>query len=537
MWGERVMRAIQQLERSTSVISSLGEVLVAISLVVGLVGCGGNGSSTGGQNPVPSITTISPKSAAAGQLAFTLDVNGSDFLPSSTVQWSGSSRSTTVVSSSHLQAQITAADLAAAGKMAVTVVNPAPGGGNSNSVFFTVAAATITFQSTRAFDGSDATDAPNSTPNIWAMNPDGSGATPLTQVTALNAGSVGPAPLSPDGSKVVFASRRALDGSDSAGSTYNVWVVNADGTNPTPLTKLTAGAFQPAWSPDGSKIVFASSGALDGSNAGNSSSNIWVMNADGSSALPLTKMTNSGADSLQPAWSPDGSKIVFGSLRALDGSDAANANNTENIWVMNADGSGSIPLTKLTAANANCYRPAWSPDSRKIAYTSTRAVDGSDAANPPNLTQNIWVVNADGSSPIAVTRLTAAYADSAGPAPWSPDGTKIVFTSRRALDGSDASDTTNSNVTDNIWVVNPDGSGATPITTFTGNATASSFSPVWWPGGSKFNFVSSRALDGSNNGNTNGTRNIWVMNADGSGVTALTKLTAAGADSLWPQQP
>jgi Tol biopolymer transport system component len=486
------------------------------------------------------VTTISPNSTAAGELAVTLNVNGSNFLSASAVEWNGSNRITTFVSSSHLQVQITAADLAAPGKVTVTVLNPAPGGGTSNTVTFTIAPDTISFQSSRAVDGSDATNAPNSTLNIWAINSNGSGAMPLTKITALNASSVGPAPLSPDGSKVVFSSARALDGSDAANtqSSENVWVANADGSGATPLTKLTFPnpcCLQPVWSPDGSKVVFISLQALDGTNAGNATANVWVMNADGSSPTPLTKLTASGAGSFQPAWSLDGSKIVFGSSRADDGSNAANTNNTENIWVMNADGSSPTPLTKLTAVGADNFRPSWSPDGSKIAFNSTRALDGSDAANAPNATWNIWVMNADGSSQVPLTKITAASASSVGPAPWSPDGTKVLFSSERALDGSDAANISNNNITSNIWVVNADGSGATPLTRLTGFASASCFGPVWWPGGNKIVFASGRALDASNS--ANGPRNIWVMNADGSSPVPLTKLTAGGTNSDFPQQP
>jgi TolB protein len=520
-------------------------VVIAAGLAARLSGCGGGSSAPPPVlNPVPSVTAISPNIAATGEPAFTLKVNGSNFLSGSVVEWNGNSRTTTFVSSIQLEAQIMAADLAAPGKVTVTVINPAPGGGTSNAVIFTVAPDTISFQSSRALDGSDATNSPNSTLNIWVINPDGSGAMPLTKLTAnLFASNIGPAPWSPDGSKVVYGSQAALDGSDGANTnfSFNVWVANADGSGATPLTKLTfAGdscCLQPVWSPVGSKIAFLSRQALDGSNAGNSSPNIWVISADGSGGVPLTKLTAGGAGSFQPAWSPDGSKIVFGSSRALDGSNAANTNSTENIWVMNADGSNATPLTKLTAVRADSFRPTWSPDGSKIAFNSTRALDGSDATNAPNSTWNIWVMKADGSSQVPLTKITAATADSVGPAPWSPDGTKVLFESERALDGSDATDISNSNLTWNIWVVNSDGSGATPLTKLTGFASAASHEPVWWPGGGKILFASGRALDGSNAANTNGTRNIWVMNADGSAAIPLTKLTAAGTNSDFPQQP
>ncbi len=93
--------------------------------------------------PVPAITTISPNSAAAGGVAFTLTVNGSNFGTGSVVRWNGSDRPTAFISVSQVSAQIPASDIAVAGTAAITVFNPAPGGGASNSFTFSITAPTI----------------------------------------------------------------------------------------------------------------------------------------------------------------------------------------------------------------------------------------------------------------------------------------------------------------------------------------------------------------------------------------------------------
>lgn len=93
-------------------------------------------------NPVPVLTSFSPSSATAGGAAFNLTVNGSGFTSSSTVQWSGANRTTTYVSATQVTAAITTADIASAGTKTVTVVNPAPGGGTSNALNFSVQATT-----------------------------------------------------------------------------------------------------------------------------------------------------------------------------------------------------------------------------------------------------------------------------------------------------------------------------------------------------------------------------------------------------------
>ncbi len=140
------------LDRETTFISS-GELVAAIPAAdVAAAGSaqvtvfnpppGGGVSNalvfTIGGNPVPVMGTILPATATAGAPGFTLVVLGSAFVPQSVVRWNGSSRTTTFVSSTQLQAAITAADLAAAGLVQVTVFNPAPGGGVSNAATFTI---------------------------------------------------------------------------------------------------------------------------------------------------------------------------------------------------------------------------------------------------------------------------------------------------------------------------------------------------------------------------------------------------------------
>lgn len=91
-----------------------------------------------GSNPSPTLTSLNPNSAAEGGSAFLLTINGTDFVPASVVRWDGADRATTYVSPTELQATITAADIAAAGTAAVTVFTPAPGGGISGALTFTV---------------------------------------------------------------------------------------------------------------------------------------------------------------------------------------------------------------------------------------------------------------------------------------------------------------------------------------------------------------------------------------------------------------
>jgi len=91
-------------------------------------------------NPVPTINSLSPASATAGGAAFTLSVNGDDFLPNSFVLWNGIFRTTTYVSPHQLQAAISANDIATSGTRPIEVFNIQPGGGTSNAITFTITA-------------------------------------------------------------------------------------------------------------------------------------------------------------------------------------------------------------------------------------------------------------------------------------------------------------------------------------------------------------------------------------------------------------
>ncbi len=89
-------------------------------------------------NPLPTLTSISPTSMFATTAAFTLTVNGTNFNNNSLVRWNGTDRVTTFLSATQLQAAITAADILSAGSAAVTVFNPLPGGGTTSTATFTI---------------------------------------------------------------------------------------------------------------------------------------------------------------------------------------------------------------------------------------------------------------------------------------------------------------------------------------------------------------------------------------------------------------
>jgi hypothetical protein len=89
-------------------------------------------------NAVPVVTSLSPAKVVAGSAAFELTVNGSAFVTGATVQWNGTPRATTFVGSTVIRAAIAASDVATAGSVQVTVVNPSPGGGTSSAIAFAI---------------------------------------------------------------------------------------------------------------------------------------------------------------------------------------------------------------------------------------------------------------------------------------------------------------------------------------------------------------------------------------------------------------
>jgi Tol biopolymer transport system component len=222
------------------------------------------------------------------------------------------------------------------------------------------------------------------------------GATPLR----LNAGNVSREPSpSPDGTRYVFAVSQ-ID-LTTGQSINDLFMVNRNGLNMKRMTSALGIEEQPAWSPDGSKIAFS------GTNPATQSSDIYVMNADGTGLVSLTADLGIGINEMQPAWSPDGQSIAFSATLQTNGG------NGMQIWVMRADGSGRRqPVSDL---GYDMY-PTWSPAGDKIAFQRYGSgVNGAD----------IMIVAAAGGVP---TRL-ALPGDQYTPA-WSPDGNYIAFTAR-----------------------------------------------------------------------------------------------------------
>lgn len=114
-------------------------VILASLAAMSIIGCGGGGYTTPPpNNPTPSIVALSPNSSEQGGPGFTLSVVGSNFISASAIQWNGRSLQTTAVTSNLLTADTPASAVSGPGPYAITVSNPTPGGGTSNSLNFAV---------------------------------------------------------------------------------------------------------------------------------------------------------------------------------------------------------------------------------------------------------------------------------------------------------------------------------------------------------------------------------------------------------------
>jgi TolB protein len=200
----------------------------------------------------------------------------------------------------------------------------------------------------------------------------------------------------------------------AAGDTFAIYISRADTAGRRRLTTVRRPLeFDPAWSPDGSRLAFTC-GDYE----------LCVASADGKTVRRLTEngWPRQFVYDQEPAWSPDGRRIVFSSNRGGGGYD---------LWIIGADGTG---LRRLGGTPLDDGSPAWSPDGRTIVFDAGRTNDG-----------DLYAIRPDGTG---LRRLTNTPAAESSPA-FSPDGRRLAFarTPRGKISGS-------------IWTSAPDLSDA-----------------------------------------------------------------------------
>jgi Tol biopolymer transport system component len=160
-----------------------------------------------------------------------------------------------------------------------------------------------------------------------------------------------------------------------------LYVARADGSQPTRLASVGESWAPPSWSPDGSTIAYEADGAVS------------VVPAGGGQSTTLA------TEGRAPVWSPDGTTVAFGTQSA--------------IFVVSPDGSD---LTQV----GDGYEFAWSPTGDRLMYHVENPVSG-------GFLEQLWVVDSDGSNPIAIVRSDCCAGIVDGTLTWSNGGQRVAF--------------------------------------------------------------------------------------------------------------
>jgi Tol biopolymer transport system component len=229
---------------------------------------------------------------------------------------------------------------------------------------------------------------------IYVSNPDGTDARRLT--AGVNDGWPS---WSPDGTRIAFSSTGYQPGAGTCepGSDLrcptDIHTVDADGGNVTRLTTDPVADYQPAWSPDGSRIAFVK--AFNGT-----ATAIYAMDTDGTDVRPVS--SHQGGSDFSPSWSPDGTQVVFAAIR----------NENSGIWVVNADGTEEHDV--IVGPGRYVADPVWSPDGTLIAFV------GDPTTGDASPDDALYVMRPDGSG---IERLSSRDLDTygvAGDIAWQP---------------------------------------------------------------------------------------------------------------------
>jgi Tol biopolymer transport system component len=235
--------------------------------------------------------------------------------------------------------------------------------------------------------------------------------------------------FSPDGRRIAFGVWRL-------GVPTNVWLMDADGRNAAPLTAEQTGIALPGWMPDGERVTYVS--AREGG------PKIWMKDLRTGDERPVFSLAPGAAFH---RFSPDGRRIAYNSR--ADGA-------TVNVWAAPLDGA---PAVRLTSDPEMAGFPCWSPDGRRLAFEFKRGAD-----------THIAVIPAEGGAPVQLT----SEAGQSWPHSWSPDGGKIAFAGSRGGLW-------------NVWWVSSDGREQRRLTDFK-RPNAYVRYPAWSPRGDQIVF-------------------------------------------------
>ena len=323
---------------------------------------------------------------------------------------------------------------------------------------------------------------------FYVMNADGSDQRQLSSYRRVVVPSyltnAYPAIPSPDGRRIAI---------EIEGMPGKIEVVNIESGARLMLTKNNDNGYEPTWSPDGKYIAFKSdrdSIVLD-ANRGLSTNNIYIMNADGTDVRRLT-VDNTIAYYGTLSWSPDGSKLAFDmSSQGMQGGFY-----DDGIQILTLSNRKIISVSHAATPSKLGGNPTWSPDGKHILFWESG-----------EMSVSIHVMNADGTNQVALSNDSLGIALSAV---WSPDGKHVAFVTQKSVGDQTC-----------IYTVNTDGTGLVSLSKATLNYDTS---PSWSPDGKYIVFASAR---------DSGKSHLYIMNADGTNQRRLTNGPGEEAAPIW----
>ena len=255
------------------------------------------------------------------------------------------------------------------------------------------------------------------------------------------------------------------------------------------------------WSPDGTKTVFEAWDDTDPSRTG-----IYVSEGFSLAKAVPVQITHAKRHDIGLGWSPDGTRLLLIQVTQCPDGDCDGG----DLYVVDSDGSDLIRLSPKGTFVSCCGPASWSPDGAQVAF-GAQNLDSSGVRD--FLRSAVYVARSDGSQVKAITE-PGAFTEGAQ---WSPTSDWIVFNKKSGPVGVKGSD---------LYLVHPDGSGLTAITTAGAAGKSDNVGAVWSPDGS-------RLLFDSVPGGPVKRGDLWIVDVDGTSLTQLTDARAPVFGYSW----